>query len=146
MTMKQWPATLAVVGAFVAGFGVHALVSPAVTAHAAANRVFELRTYTAPPGKLDALKSRFRDHTIRIFNKHDMTSIGYFIPQDAPLSGNTLIYVLAHPSREDAKKNWAAFQADPEWVKAKTESEKDGKIVEKADSVFMDPADFSQIK
>jgi hypothetical protein len=146
MTMKQWPTTLAVAGAFVAGFGVHALVSPAVTAHAAANRVFELRTYTAPPGKLDALKTRFRDHTIRIFNKHDMTSIGYFIPQDAPLSGNTLIYVLAHPSREDAKKNWAAFQADPEWVKAKTESEKDGKIVEKADSVFMDPADFSQIK
>jgi hypothetical protein len=144
--MKQWPTTLTVVGAFVAGFGVHALVSPAVTAHAAANRVFELRTYTAPPGKLDALKTRFRDHTIRIFNKHDMTSIGYFIPQDAPLSGNTLIYVLAHPSREDAKKNWAAFQADPEWVKAKTESEKDGKIVEKADSVFMDPADFSQIK
>jgi hypothetical protein len=105
-----------------------------------------MRTYTAPPGKLDALKARFRDHTIRIFNKHDMTSVGYWIPQDAPLSQNTLVYVLAHPSREDAKKNWAAFQADPEWVKAKAESEKDGKIVEKAESVFMDPADFSQIK
>jgi NIPSNAP len=146
MTMKQWPTALAVVGAFVAGFGVHAVVSPDVTAHAAANRVFEMRTYTAPPGKFDALKARFRDHTIRIFQKHDMTSIGYFVPQDAPLSENTLIYVLAHPSREDAKKNWAAFQADPEWVKAKTESEKDGSIVEKAVSVFMDPADFSQIK
>ena len=99
-----------------------------------------------PDGKLDALKARFRDHTIRIFNTHDMTSIGYWIPQDAPLSQNTLVYVLAHPSREDAKKNWAAFQADPEWVKAKAESEKDGKNVEKAESVFMDPDDFSQIK
>ena len=146
MTTKQWPMALAVTGAFVAGFGVHALVSPAATAHAAANRVFEMRTYTAPPGKLDALKTRFRDHTIRIFNKHDMTSIGYCIPQDAPRNENTLIYVLAHPSREDAKKNWAAFQADPEWVKAKGESEKDGRIVEKVESVFMDPADFSQIK
>ena len=146
MTIKQWPMALAVTGAFVAGFGVHSLVSPATTAHAAANRVFEMRTYTAPPGKLDALKARFRDHTIRIFNKHDMTSVGYWIPQDAPLSQNTLVYVLAHPSREDAKKNWAAFQADPEWVKAKAESEKDGKIVEKAESVFMDPTDFSQIK
>jgi len=111
-----------------------------------AGKVFELRTYTAPDGKLPNLQARFRDHTIRIFNKHDMTSVGYWIPQDAPLSQNTLVYVLAHPSREDAKKNWAAFQADPEWVKAKAESEKDGKIVEKAESVFMDPTDFSQIK
>ena len=144
--MKQWPVAMAVVGAFVAGFGVHAALSPTATVHAAANRVFELRTYSAPPGKLDALKARFRDHTIRIFNKHDMTSIGYWIPQDAPRNENTLIYVLAHPSREDAKKNWAAFQADPEWVKAKADSEKDGKIVEKTESVFMDPIDFSQIK
>jgi hypothetical protein len=146
MTMKQWPMAMAVAGAFVAGLGVHAVVSPEATAHAAANRVFELRTYTTPPGKLDALKARFRDHTIRIFNKHDMTSVGYWIPQDSPKSENTLIYVLAHPSREAAKTNWAAFQADPEWVKAKGDSEKDGKIVDHVDSVFMDPTDFSQIK
>ena len=146
MTMKQWPAAVAVCGAFVAGFGVHALMSPALTAHAAANRVFEIRTYTAPAGKLDALKARFRDHTLKAFNRHDMTSIAYFIPQEAPLSDNTIIYVLAHPSREEAKKNWAAFSADPEWVKAKAESEKDGKIVEKVTSVFADPADFSPIK
>jgi hypothetical protein len=146
MTMKQWPVALAVVAAFGAGFGVHEAVSPSIAAHAAANRVFEIRTYTAPPGKLEALKTRFRDHTIKSFNKHDMTSIAYFIPQDAPLSENTIIYVLAHPSREEAKKNWAAFSADPEWVKAKTESEADGKIVENAVSVFADPADFSPIK
>ena len=105
MTMKQWPVALAVAGAFVAGAGVHEMVSPALAAHAAANRVFEIRTYTAPPGKLEALKTRFRDHTIKSFNKHDMTSIAYFIPQDAPLNENTIIYVLAHPSREDANES-----------------------------------------
>ena len=145
MTMKQWPAVVAVCGAFAAGFGVHELMSPALAAQSA-TRVFEIRTYTAPPGKLDALKARFRDHTLKAFGRHNMTSIAYFIPQDAPLSDNTIIYVLAHPSREEAKKNWAAFSADPEWVKAKAESEKDGKIVEKATSVFADPADFSAIK
>ena len=80
MTMKQWPVALAVAGAFVAGAGVHEMVSPALAAHAAANRVFEIRTYTAPPGKLEALKTRFRDHTIKSFNKHDMTSIALFHP------------------------------------------------------------------
>jgi len=109
-------------------------------------RVFELRTYTAPEGKLDALKARFRDHTRRIFDRHGMTSIGYWIPQDAPQSQNTLIYILAHPSRDAAKKNWAEFSADPEWQKVAAESQKDGRIVTKVDSVFMDPADFSAIK
>jgi hypothetical protein len=141
--MKQW---LPVIGAFAMGFVVHEVASPAIVARAAANRVFEIRTYTAPPGKLDALKARFRDHTIKSFNKHDMTSIAYFIPQDAPDSQNTITYILAHPSREEAKKNWAAFNADPEWMKAKAESEKDGKIVEKVVSVFADPTDFSPIK
>ena len=131
---------------FLAGLCAGSLLQSGIAHAQASKHVFELRTYTAPEGKLGELHARFRDHTIRIFNKHDMTSIGYWIPQDAPLSQNTLVYVLAHPSREDAKKNWAAFQADPEWVKAKAESEKDGKIVEKAESVFMDPADFSQIK
>ena len=146
MTMKQWPMALAVTGAFVAGFGVQSLVSPATTAHAAANRVFEMRTYTAPPGKLDALKARFRDHTIRIFNKHSMKSIGYWVPQDVPNSQNTLIYILEHSSRDAAKKNWADFQADPEWMKVSAESQKDGRIVSKVESVFMDATDYSPIK
>ncbi len=144
--MKKMSTVMAVLAAFAAGFFVHDAMSPALVARAAANRVFEIRTYTAPPGKLDALEKRFRDHTIRIFNKHDMTSIAYFTPQDAPLSDNTITYILAHPSREDAKKNWAAFNADPEWVKVKAESEKDGRIVEKVVSVFADPTDFSPIK
>jgi hypothetical protein len=114
--------------------------------HAQDHRVFELRKYTAPEGKLGELEARFRNHTIRIFNKHNMTSVGYFVPQDAPDSQNTLIYVLAHPSREAAKKNWAEFQADPEWQKVNTESQVNGRIVSKVESTFMDPLDFSQIK
>ena len=115
-------------------------------AHAQDHRVFELRKYTAPEGKLGELEARFRNHTIRIFNKHNMTSIGYFVPQDAPDSQNTLIYILAHPSREAAKKNWADFQADPEWQKVNTESQVNGRIVSKVESTFMDALDFSQIK
>lgn len=109
----------------------------------AENRVFEMRTYTCNPGKLDALLARFRDHTTRIFEKHGMTNIGYWIPKDTP---NTLFYILAFPSREAATKAWKEFGSDPEWQKVKTESEANGKIVEKVDSKFMDPADFSQIK
>jgi hypothetical protein len=75
-----------------------------------------------------------------------MTSIAYWVPQDAPTKDNTLVYVLAHPSREAAAKNWAEFRADPEWVKAKAESEKDGPLTTKVESVFMDPTDFSALK
>ena len=131
---------------FVAGLLVgRALPSTAVQAQAD-HRVFELRKYTAPEGKLRELEARFRNHTIRIFNNHHMTSIGYWVPQDAPESQNTLIYLLAHPSREAAKKNWAEFQADPEWQKVSTESQVNGRIVTKVESTFMDPTDFSQIK
>ena len=109
-------------------------------------RVFELRTYTCYEGKLPDLLARFRNHTMRIFEKHGMTNIGYWVPQDSPLSQNTLIYMLAHPSREAAKKNWDAFRNDPEWQKVQKESEANGKIVSKMESVFMDPTDFSPIK
>ena len=112
----------------------------------AEGRVYELRTYTCFDGKLDALKARFRDHTVRIFKKHDMQSVGYWVPQDPERSKNTLVYILVHPSREAADKNWAAFQADPEWKKVAAESEANGKIVQKVDRVFMDPTEFSQLK
>ena len=110
------------------------------------NRVYELRTYTCFDGKLDALKVRFRDHTIEIFKRHGIESIGYWVPQDPERSKNTLIYILAHPSREAAEKNWAAFRNDPEWQKVSKESEANGRIVQKVESVFMDPTDFSQLK
>ncbi|HVT93702.1 MAG TPA: NIPSNAP family protein [Bryobacteraceae bacterium] len=109
-------------------------------------RVFEIRTYTAAPGKLDALIARFRDHTTGIFNRHDIASIGYWVPQDAPQSGNTLIYIVAHASREAARKHWAEFAADPEWQKVKAASEAGGKIVLHIDSVYADPTDFSAIR
>ena len=109
-------------------------------------RVFELRTYTCYEGKLPDLLARFRNHTMQIFEKHGMTNIGYWVPQDSPLSQNTLIYMLAHPSREAAKKNWDAFRNDPEWQKVQKESEANGKIVSKVESVFMDATDFSPIK
>jgi hypothetical protein len=109
-------------------------------------RVFEIRTYTTEEGKLDSLNARFRDHTTRLFKKHGMTNIGYWTPADTPLSRNTLIYILAHPSREAAAKNWTAFRNDPEWKKAREESEANGKIVSKVESVFMDSTDYSPLK
>jgi hypothetical protein len=120
------------------------LIAPAFAQQA--TRVFEIRTYTCNEGKLPDLLARFRNHTVQIFEKHGMTSIGYWVPQDAPLSQNTLIYILAHPSREAAKKNWAAFQSDPEWQKVQKESEANGKIVNNVVSVFMDATVFSAIK
>ncbi len=132
---------------FVGGVLVGCALQPLAVARAqSGNRVFELRTYTAPEGKLGALHARFRDHTRRIFDKHGMTSIGYWVPQDAPDSQNTLIYILAHKSREAAKESWAAFGADPEWQKVSAESQKDGRIVSKVVSVFMDATDYSAIK
>ncbi len=111
-----------------------------------AHRVFELRTYHANEGKLDPLLARFRDHTIQIFTKHGMTSVGYWLPTDEPLKGRTLVYMLAFPSREAATKDWAEFRADPEWKKVAADSEANGKLVEKVDSVFMEPTDFSEIR
>lgn len=132
---------------FGAGVLAGSFLSSTAPAHAqGANKVFELRTYTAPEGKLSNLQARFRDHTIRIFNKHAMKSVGYWVPQDAPNSQNTLIYILEHPNREAAKKNWADFQGDPEWQKVSAESQKDGRIVSKVESVFMEATDFSPIK
>jgi hypothetical protein len=119
---------------------------PVVEAQAPQARVFEIRTYTTPEGKLDALKARFRDHTIRLFDRHDMKSVGYWTPEDAPLKSNTLIYILAHPSREAAKTNWDAFRKDPDWVKAKGDSEAQGPLTTKVESVFVDATDFSPIK
>ncbi len=105
--------------------------------------VYELRVYHANEGKLDALMSRFRDHTITIFNRHGMKSIAYWVPTDEPLKSKTLIYILEHPSREAATTAWKNFRADPEWVKVSTASEANGKLVEKVDSTFMTLADFS---
>ncbi len=138
---------LVVAAVFAVGFAAgSAFESRSVVRAQAGGRVFELRTYTSPEGKLPDLERRFRDHTIRIFKNHGMESVGYWTPQDAPDSENTLIYILAHPSREAAKKNWAEFQADPEWQKVNTESNANGRILSKVVSVFLEPTDFSPMK
>jgi len=110
------------------------------------NRVFELRTYTTLPGRLDALHARFAEHTTTLFERHGMTNIAYFSPQDAPLSENTLIYILAHDSRAAAEASWAAFRADPEWQRVAEETQRDGKIVERVEKVFLDATNYSQMK
>lgn len=112
----------------------------------AQNRVYELRTYVAPEGKLENLLARFRDHTLRLFEKHGMTNIGYWVAADGPEAKTTLIYVISHKSRDAAKASWDAFRKDPEWIKAKDASEANGKIVDKVTSVFMNPTDFSKLK
>ena len=147
MTRTRGIVTLAFAGVFVAGFSFGTVFQPrGVLAAQGSGTVFELRTYTAPDGKLGELQKRFRDHTRRIFDKHSMKSIGYWTPQDAPASQNTLTYILQHPNRDAAKKNWAEFQADPEWQKVSAESQVNGRIVSKVDSVFMEATDYSAIK
>ena len=146
MVMSRWTCVAVAAGAFVAGFAMRGTMAVPVASAQTANRVFELRTYTAAPGKFDALHTRFRDHTVRLFTKHGMTHVGYWTPADAPLAANTLIYVIAHQSREAAKKSWAGFRSDPEWIKVRDESQKDGSLTTKVESVFLNPTDYSPIK
>jgi len=118
----------------------------AATTPKPADRIFEMRTYTTNPGKMPNLHARFRDHTCKLFEKHGMTSIGYWSPKTGDNAENTLVYLLAYSSKEAREKAWKAFASDPDWVKAKAESEKDGVLVNKVVSVFMDPTDYSPIK
>lgn len=109
-------------------------------------QVYELRTYTTHEGKLEDLHKRFRDHTNRLFVKHGMRLVGYWTPMDEPASENTLIYILAHDSREAAQKSFEAFRADPEWKEAYAKSHENGPIVEKVVSTFLTPTDYSPLK
>ena len=130
---------------FVSGFALGGIFQRSVEAQSR-GRVYELRTYTTHEGKLADLQARFRNHTVKLFEKHGMTNVGYFVPQDAPLAQNTLIYVLSHKDRETAAQSWAEFRNDPDWVKARTASEVNGPLNTKVVSVFMDPLDFSKLK
>jgi hypothetical protein len=146
MSISKWTCLAVAAGTFVAGFAMRGMVPVPVAQAQSSNRVFEIRTYTAAPGKFEALNKRFRDHTVRLFTKHGMTHVGYWTPADAPLSENTLIYVLAHSSREAAKKSWEGFRSDPDWIKARDESQKDGSLTTKVESVYLNPTDYSPIK
>jgi hypothetical protein len=136
---------LLLVGTFSAGIVVATSIRPA-SAFGTEARVFELRTYTTPPGQLPALHRRFREHTMALFARHGMTNVVYLTPSDSARRENTLVYLLAYPSRQAARDSWAAFSADPEWQRVRAESEANGKIVEKVESVFLDPTDFSPMK
>jgi hypothetical protein len=111
--------------------------------NSAAGTVYELRIYHAPPGKLPELLARFREHTVKLFERHGMKSVAYWTPVDEPGKSDTLIYILVHPSREAAAANWKAFQDDPEWKSVRDKSEANGKIVDKVDSTFIALTDFS---
>lgn len=149
MSPKRSLPVLFILAVFAFGFAAGRFIYPqgeTVAQAESQGRVFELRTYTTNEGKLDALQSRFRNHTMKLFERHGITNIGYWVPDDAPLKQNTLIYIVAHPSREAAKKNWAAIGNDPEWRKVRAESEGAGQFASKIDSVYMEATDYSPLK
>ena len=138
--IKAW-SLLSFLGGVAVTLGVSSLAGSKTPEH-----VYELRMYHVNEGKMDALIARFGDHTDAIFKRHNMKSIGFWRPEEAPYSQNLFVYILEHPSREEAKRNWAAFQADPEWKKVKAESETQGPLANQIDSYFMDPTSFSALK
>lgn len=131
--------------AFMAGMAAR---SPDAIAAKSADRVYELRTYTAAEGKLPLLLARFGGGEIDLFHKHGMTSVGYWVPDDAELAGHTLVYMLAHESREAAAASWAAFRDDPDWQKMSETSQVDGRFLVSGGvrSMFLNPTDFSPAK
>lgn len=121
------------------GYAATAAPTPADSS----SQIFEIRTYTTAPGKIDELHERFREHTMKLFERHGMVNIAYWTPQDPTLAVNTLIYVLAHKSRQSAKESWDAFNSDPDWQKVKAASQANGTLVTKVVSVFVEPTDYS---
>jgi len=130
---------------FVCG-GMVMLSLSALSGSKPSHYVYELRLYHVHEGKMDALKARFGDHTDAIFKRHNMKSVGYWVPEDAPDSQKLFVYILEHPSRQEAEKNWAAFKADPEWQKVKAETEANGPLVDQEDSYLMDPTSYSALQ
>jgi hypothetical protein len=134
----------AVVLLLVGYFAGRASSSEAVAAPQADTRVFEWRTYTTPDEeKFTMLQARFRDHTTKLFEKHGMANIGYWTPVDTP---NTLTYIVAHKSMEDAKKSWAAFRADPDWQAVAKATAAAGLTGVKLESKYLTPTDYSPMK
>lgn len=105
--------------------------------------VYELRVYHAAPGKLQELLARFREHTVKLFDRHGIKSVAYWTPLDEPEKSNTLFYILQHPSRDAAAANWKSFGDDPEWKTVHDKSEVNGKLVDKVDSTYLVLTDFS---
>ena len=146
MTIKNLRNSALLLGAFAAGSLLTARFMTIQQARAVSNRVYELRMYHTFPNRLTPLVTRFRNGEVKVFEQNHMKFMGAWVPQDAPNHENLFIYLLAHENRDAAKKNWADFGADPEWKNIQKTSEADGKIVEKVESTFMDPVDFSPLK
>ncbi|MBI2833258.1 MAG: NIPSNAP family protein [Acidobacteria bacterium] len=107
-------------------------------------RVFELRTYTAADGRMEALLDRFRNHSMGLLKKHGIESIAYWVAVDDPQT--TLVYIVAHPNREAAAKSWKEFGDDPEWKAVVQETQKEGALTKKIDRLFLEATDFSPMK
>src|SRR5580692_5712607 len=144
---KSWGCSLCAIAllSFTAGSLMTARLAHMDHVRADSNRVFELRIYHTVPGKLPALESRFRDIYSKLLAKHDLQVVGYWVPEGAPAWDNTFIYLVAHSSREEAKKNWDAMRADPA-TQEMLKSEEANKLVEKIDRMYMRPTDFSPMK
>ena len=139
MTSRTSYFALFAVAIFLAGFSAGTFFGPN-DVQAQGNKVFELRTYTTADGKLSNLNARFRDHTMRIFDRHNMENIGYWVPQDTP---NTLVYIIAHDSREAAQENWGGFREDAEWPGV-AQASGVGRV--QVESVFMEATDYSPLR
>src|SRR5271154_378080 len=146
MTLNRWGTCGIALLSFAAGSLITARLVHMDQARADSNRVFELRIYHTVPGKATALQAEFREKVTKLFAKHDLKAVGYWAPTDAPASDNTFVYILAHPSRDEAKQHWSAFQADPDFKAMIQSQQGDAKLVEKVDSTYMDPTDFSPMK
>jgi hypothetical protein len=111
------------------------------------SHVYALRTYVTPPGKLDALNARFREHTVALFRKHGIESFAYATPIEAEQGAeNTLIYLVRFPSREAADASWSAFRGDPTWQEVKARTEQDGPLTERVEMIYLKPTAFSPLK
>ena len=141
---KGWTVCGIALLSFAAGSLISVRLAQISQVRADSNRVFELRVYHTVPGKVPALESRFRDSTSKLLAKHDLNVVGYWVPEDAAWD-NTFIFMVAHSSREEAKKNWDAMRADPGFQEM-VKSEQTEKTVEKIDSTYMRPTDFSRMK
>ena len=143
--LKGWTVCGIALVSFAAGSLITARLAHVNEVRADSSRVFELRIYHAVPGKVPALETQFRETVSKLLAKHGLKSVGYWVPEAAPAWDNTFVYILAHPSREEAKKNWDAMFADPAF-QAMSKSEQTEKLVEKVDSTYMHSTDFSPMK
>jgi NIPSNAP len=127
----------------VAGLAIHAGIGQSQEKKVE-NRIFELRTYTANPGKMTALHARFRDHTVKLLQKHGMELVGFWTDSKEPEL--KLVYLVAHKNKATADASWKSFGADPDWKVARAKSEEGGALVKKVDVEWLNPTDYSAMK